>query len=72
FMIGVTAAASAGIYFLRGDVNPFIAGPTALGVVLGALLGARLLPKMDASKLRGIFVVVLVIVALQMLYKGAV
>jgi uncharacterized membrane protein YfcA len=72
FMIGVTAAASAGIYFLRGDVNPFIAGPTALGVVIGALLGARLLPKMDASKLRGIFVVILVIVALQMLYKGAV
>ena len=43
FMIGVTAAASAGVYFARGDVDPFIAAPVALGVVLGAVAGSRVL-----------------------------
>ena len=40
FMIGVTAAASAGVYFMRGDIDPFIAGPVAVGVLLGAMIGA--------------------------------
>lgn len=70
FMIGVTAAASAGIYFFRGDINPFVAGPTALGVVIGAVAGAKLLPKLKAEKVRGIFIVVLIGVSLQMLLKG--
>ncbi|MFN3621997.1 MAG: sulfite exporter TauE/SafE family protein, partial [Nitrososphaerales archaeon] len=71
FMIGVTAAASAGIYFLRGDVNPFVAAPVALGVLLGAALGARWLPKARSSLIRKIFAVVLVAVALQMIIRGS-
>jgi len=67
FMIGVTAAASAGAYFVRGDIDPAIAGPVALGSVAGALLGARLLMGLPADKLRLFFVVVLVLLALQML-----
>jgi len=45
FMIGVTAAASAGIYFQRGDIDPMIAAPVALGVLIGALVGAKTLNK---------------------------
>ncbi len=71
FMIGVTAAASAGIYFLRGDVNPFVAAPVALGVLLGATLGARWLPKARSSLIRKIFAVVLIMVALQMIIRGS-
>ena len=41
FMIGVTAAASAGIYFQRGDINPLYAAPVALGVLLGATIGRK-------------------------------
>ncbi|MBI2183923.1 MAG: sulfite exporter TauE/SafE family protein [Thaumarchaeota archaeon] len=71
FMIGVTAAASAGIYFLRGDVNPFVAAPVALGVLLGASVGARWLPRVRNNLIRGVFAVVLVAVALQMIIRGA-
>ena len=67
FMIGVTAAASGVAYFARGDIDPVIAGPVALGSVLGAVLGARLLMAMSADKLRLFFVVVLVALAAQML-----
>src|SRR3546814_2012070 len=67
FMIGVTAAASAGAYFVRGDIDVAIAAPVALGSVAGALLGARLLMGLPADKLRLFFVVVLVGLALQML-----
>jgi len=67
FMIGVTAAASACAYVVRGDVNVAIAGPIALGSVLGALLGARLLVGLPAEKLRVFFVIVLVALAAQML-----
>jgi uncharacterized protein len=70
FMIGVTAAASAGVYFARGDIDPFIAGPVCAGVVLGALTGSRFLTKVKSSWLRGLFVVVLLGVAFQMLRKG--
>jgi len=70
FMIGVTAAASAGIYFLRGDINPFIAAPVALGVLLGAILGARWLPKVRSSLIRKIFAMVLIAIALQMIIRG--
>ena len=70
FMIGVTAAASAGIYFLRGDVNPFVAAPVALGALLGALVGARWLPKVKSSMVRKIFALVLVGVAIQMIVRG--
>jgi len=67
FMIGVTAAASAGAYFVRGDIDVGIAGPVALGSVVGALLGARMLMGLPADKLRLFFVIVLVALAIQML-----
>jgi len=70
FMIGVTAAASAGVYFIRGDVNPFIAAPVAMGVLIGATVGTRLMMRTRSTQIRRVFVVVLMIVALQMLVKG--
>lgn len=69
-MIGVTAAASAGVYFVRGDVNPFIAAPVAMGVLIGATAGTRLMMRTRSTQIRRVFVVVLFIVALQMLVKG--
>lgn len=69
-MIGVTAAASAGFYFIRGDVNPFIAAPVAMGVLIGATLGTRLMMRTRSTQLRRVFVIVLLVVALQMLVKG--
>jgi uncharacterized membrane protein YfcA len=70
FMIGVTAAASGVAYFVRGDIDPLVAGPVALGSVLGAVLGARLLMAVSGDKLRRFFVVVLVALAAQMLLSG--
>jgi uncharacterized membrane protein YfcA len=69
-MIGVTAAASAAIYFGRGDINPFIAGPVALGIVLGAGIGSRFLSRARPHWLRMLFVAVLAVVAVQMIRKG--
>jgi uncharacterized protein len=66
FMIGVTAAASAGAYFLKGAIVPEVAGPVALGSVLGSVLGVRLLVFISPAKLRIIFVIVLLILAIQM------
>jgi uncharacterized membrane protein YfcA len=70
FMIGVTAAASAGVYFARGDIDPFIAGPTCLGVLAGSLVGARLMRHIRSSALRAAFTVILILVAIQMVIKG--
>jgi len=70
FMIGVTAAASSGIYFWKGDVVPEIAAPVALGVLVGATVGARLLVRFRSSTIRRAFIVVLVIVSAEMLLKG--
>jgi hypothetical protein len=70
FMIGVTAAASAGIYIGRGDVDVQITTPVALGVLAGALLGARLLVRLRNQQVRLIFLPVLIIIALQMLAHG--
>src|SRR5882757_5064242 len=70
FMIGVTAAASAGAYFLRGEIVTSIAGPVALGSVIGAVVGAHILMKVPNEKLRLWFVIVLVLVAIQMLSQG--
>lgn len=67
FMIGVTAAASGVAYFIHGDMHPAIAGPVALGSVVGAWLGARLLMVIPSDKLRLVFVAVLVALAAQML-----
>jgi uncharacterized membrane protein YfcA len=70
FMIGVTAAASAGIYFWRGDIVPVIAAPVALGVLIGALLGAKLLPRVHGRIVRWLFLGTLILVAAQMLLRG--
>src|SRR5438270_4345840 len=70
FMIGVTAAASAGIYFSRGDVPPLVAAPVALGVLLGAFLGSRLLMRLSNKTLRLIFLLVMAIIAIQMVMRG--
>jgi uncharacterized protein len=67
FMICVTAAASAGAYFIRGDIVAPVAGPVALGSVVGAILGARLLMSISNERVRLLFVVVLVALAVQML-----
>jgi uncharacterized membrane protein YfcA len=71
FMIGVTAAASAGIYFQRGDMNPLYAAPVALGVLLGATSGAKTLARFSNSTIRKIFVPVLAAIAIEMLIRGA-
>jgi uncharacterized membrane protein YfcA len=70
FMIGVTAAASAGAYLLRGDIVPAVAGPVALGSVVGSLLGARILMAVSNERARLLFVVVLVALAIQMALSG--
>lgn len=70
FMIGVTAAASAGIYFSRGDILPLLAAPVALGILIGALVGARLLTIMSNKTLRLIFLPVIAISALEMILHG--
>jgi uncharacterized membrane protein YfcA len=70
FMIGVTAAASAGAYFMRGDIVTVVAGPVALGSVVGALLGARILIRASNASIRLLFVVVLVALAAEMLLQA--
>jgi uncharacterized membrane protein YfcA len=70
FMIGVTAAASAGIYFARGDVPPLVAAPVALGVLGGAIIGARLLPHLSNRTLRLIFIPILAAIAIEMVLRG--
>jgi len=71
FMIGVTAAASAGVYLARGYLDPLIAAPVVLGALPGALLGARLLPRLRSRVLRLVFAAVIVTLAAEMIYQGA-
>lgn len=70
FMIGVTAAASAGVYLRRGYVDPGLSMPVMLGVLAGSFVGARLLPKAKSKNLRRLFGVVMLLVSLEMIYKG--
>lgn len=70
FMIGVTAAASVGIYLQRGYLDPVLVFPVALGVLVGAFLGARFLPLFPTQVLRMIFLVAISIIGLQMVLKG--
>ncbi len=70
FMIGVTAAASAGIYLRRGYIDPALAMPVVLGVLAGSMLGAHVVIRARSDKLRMVFVLVLVILAIEMLYNG--
>ncbi len=70
FMIGVTAAASAGVYLHRGYLDPGLAIPIVLGVLAGATLGAKLLTRGRPELLRVVFALVIVAVAVQMIYGG--
>jgi uncharacterized membrane protein YfcA len=70
FMIGVTAAASAGIYLRRGYLDPGLAMPVMLGVLLGALVGARILPEAKVRTLRIVFSIAIAAVAVEMIFKG--
>ncbi|HET7564462.1 MAG TPA: sulfite exporter TauE/SafE family protein [Gemmatimonadaceae bacterium] len=70
FMIGVTAAASAGVYLHRGYIDPGLAMPVMLGVLCGAMVGARLLTGARPKILRIIFSLVIVFLAVEMLYNG--
>ena len=70
FMICVTAAASAGAYFMRGEIVAAITGPVALGSVVGAILGARLLVSISNQRIRLLFAAVLIAVAVQMIFAG--
>jgi uncharacterized protein len=70
FMIGVTAAASAGVYLRRGYLDPRLTFPVMLGVLAGSMLGARLLHRLGVPFLRRIFGLVIFALAVQMIYKG--
>lgn len=70
FMIGVTAAASAGIYLARGYIDPGLSMPVMLGVLPGALLGARVLVGAKTQILRTIFSIVLLVMAFRMVYDS--
>ena len=69
-MIGITASASAIIYLLRGGLDPYVAGPTAIGVFLGASVGSRVAQRVDVRLLRFLFTAVLLYTAWQMLVKA--
>ena len=70
FMIGVTAATSTGVYLARGYINPYLAAPIALGVVLGSQVGTRLLRRLKGQVVRWLFIVVLVVLTVEMLLKA--
>ena len=71
FMIGVTAAASVGVYLKQGFFDPVLVAPVALGVLGGAFRGARLLAVVPAKSLRAVFLVVVSLIAVQMMLRGA-
>ncbi|MDG6900455.1 MAG: sulfite exporter TauE/SafE family protein [Nitrososphaerota archaeon] len=70
FMIGVTAAASTGIFYLSGYINPFIAAPVTLGVVVGSMVGTRTLRRSRNTSIRKVFIPIIVILAVEMLLHG--
>ena len=70
FMIGVTAVTSAVVYLQRGYIEPGIAFPIMVGVLAGAMSGAKLLKRLDVKLLRKIFAVAILLVALNMIYNG--
>jgi uncharacterized protein len=70
FMIGITAAVSAALYISLGYIDPGLTMPVMLGVLAGAMIGARLLMKTRATSLRVLFSVVILVLALEMIYSG--
>ena len=69
-MIGITASASALIYLVRGEIDPYVAGTTAIGVFVGATVGSRIADRIDPRVLRLLFVAILAYTAVQMLLKA--
>jgi uncharacterized membrane protein YfcA len=72
FMIGVTAAASAGIYLRRGYIDPGLSMPVVLGVLIGAFTGSKILFAAKARSLKILFAIVILILAIEMIYNGTV
>jgi len=72
FMIGVTAAASAGIYLSRGYIDPGLSMPVMLGVLAGSLLGAKILVKAKVATLRIVFAIVIAALGVEMIYNSIV
>jgi uncharacterized membrane protein YfcA len=70
FMIGVTAAASAGVYLRHGYIDPALAMPVMLGVLAGSLVGTRVLVRANVRLLRYVFAVVIVALGIEMIYSG--
>lgn len=70
FMIGITAAVSAGVYFTHGYINPLITFPVMLGVIAGSFWGAKLLARIHHQWLRMLFSLVICLIGLQMLYNA--
>jgi uncharacterized protein len=70
FMIGVTAAASAGVYLSRGYIDPALAAPVVLGVLAGSALGARILTVARSNVLRLVFTTVILLMGVQMIVQG--
>ncbi|KIC63645.1 sulfite exporter TauE/SafE family protein [Chryseobacterium taiwanense] len=70
FMIGVTAVASALIYFQRGEIIPVIVAPVLVGVVVGSIIGSKTLMVSKTKKLKTFFAIVITILSVYMMYKG--
>jgi hypothetical protein len=70
FMIGITAAAGAGLYLHQGYIDPGLSMPVMLGVLGGSLVGAKLLTKVRTNKLRIVFAITVALLGLEMVYKG--
>jgi uncharacterized membrane protein YfcA len=70
FMIGVTAAASAGVYLSRGYIDPVLAMPVMLGVLAGSTAGARILARAEARILRIVFGLVILALGAELIYNG--
>lgn len=70
FMIGVTAAASAGIYLKEGYIDPGLSMPVVLGVLLGAFIGSRILFRAQTRVLKFLFAIIITVLAAEMIYNG--
>jgi uncharacterized membrane protein YfcA len=70
FMIGITAATSSAVYWTHGYIQPFLASATALGVLLGAFAGSKILPRLKSRSVTLIFTAILIILGLQMILRG--
>lgn len=70
FMMGVTATASALIYFFNGTINPAVAAPIAIGTLIGSRTGAKVMQRLDAKYIRYIFLPILLFTIINMLLKG--